>query len=149
MGLTIEDLYEKYAGLKPGKETDKIVAEVVFGGAGACYFQCPNCLSTHFGSFAEDGQNRRECHDEFGKGCSWSGLSEDALPDFSEDKDEAFNLIETLRPVHKTQERIWETFLYLINCAYGYSLRSFLCDIDPMEIVKAAIIATEYNESLQ
>lgn len=35
-------------------------------------FECPKCFSSHFGSSGV-GVDEFNCHDEFGRGCRWSG----------------------------------------------------------------------------
>lgn len=46
------------------------------------HFTCPQCGGSHFGTLdfhLEKEQWVRWCHDEFGVGCQWRGLSSECM----------------------------------------------------------------------
>lgn len=83
--------------MEAGPELDVLVAERVFGGAGRCGFRCPRCSGSHFGCHKDkSGKWIRGCHGQFGH-CGWKGSSEESLPQFSKDDEEALVVVKKLR----------------------------------------------------
>lgn len=53
-----------------GSMLDKLLAETMNN---QWQFECPCCASSHFGTNDTNGIYKRLCHDQFQRGCRWSG----------------------------------------------------------------------------
>jgi len=94
---------------EPGPELDGLVAEKVMGGASHCPFRCPECGGDHFGTtFSADlaTVQSRNCHDEYGRGCNWSGPPIACVPRYSRDISAAFEVVEKMREMKRASFRL-------------------------------------------
>ena len=127
--------------MEAGRELDALVAEHLFGGAGATWFVCPRCKGEHFGA-SGDG---RQCHDEYNRGCAWYGAISDALPPFSTDIAAAWEVVDALseRNIHFaifTQNNVVMTFESKFDGGY-ISEAGGADDSIALAICRAALLA--------